>query len=73
MAATPAPEGYYNEVGSWVAEPPPVPDAPVQIVQQHIVLTENFKEDILVEFGAGLNINSIDSSESRYWFKCEYY
>ena len=58
-AAT-VPEGFYNEQGDWVSEPPRVQENAVQIAQQHVVSTHQSKGDILIEFGAGLTTNSID-------------
>ena len=54
------PEGFYNEQGNWVSEPPRVQENAVQIAQQHVVSTPQSKGDILIEFGAGLTTNSID-------------
>ena len=58
--ATAVPEGFYNEKGDWVSEPPRVQENAVQIAQQHVVSTPQSKGDILIEFGAGLTTNSID-------------
>ena len=58
--ATAVPEGFYNEKGDWVSEPPRVQENAVQIAQQHVVSTHQSKGDILIEFGAGLTTNSID-------------
>ena len=59
-AAVPVPEGFYNEEGNWVSEPPRVQENAVQIAQQHVISTQNSKNDVMVEFGAGLTSNSID-------------
>ena len=58
--ATAVPEGFYNEKGEWVSEPPQVQENPVQIAQQHVVSTHQSKGDILIEFGAGLTTNYIN-------------
>ena len=61
MATTPAvPEGFYNEKGDWVSEPPCVPENAVQIAHQHVLTTPQSKEAIHVEFGAGLTTDSIN-------------
>ena len=57
---TGVPEGFYNEQGDWVSEPPRVQENAVQIAQHHVVSTSQSKGDILIEFGAGLTTNSID-------------
>ena len=54
------PEGFYNEKGDWVSEPPHVVENAVQIAQQHVLTTPQLKEAIHVEFGAGLTTDSID-------------
>ena len=58
--ASAVPEGFYNEQGNWVSEPPRVQENAVQIAQQHVISTSQSKGDILIEFGAGLTTNSID-------------
>ena len=58
--AAAVPEGFYNEQGNWVSEPPRVQENAVQIAQQHVVSTPQLKGDILIEFGAGLTTNSIN-------------
>ena len=61
MATAPAvPEGFHNEKGDWVSEPPHVSKNTAQVAQQHVLTTPQSKEAIHVEFGAGLTTDSIN-------------